>query len=257
MAIPYNRASFKEHILRELGNGIIQINVTDDQLDDRVDDAIQYFINYCSYGTLRQWASHEITVDDIANEYLEMNDDVLNVIQVLPIQSELSGNMWSLDYQIRLNQFWDFTSGQIGVSLYDQTKRHLNMVSQVFNGQQRLRFNRYNGKLYIDGDWSDLFVAGDYLVAEVYVAMDTSATASDGDSASMWNIWNDIFFKKYATALVKRQWGNNLKKFGNMQLPGGVEFNGQQIFDEANEEIEKLEEDVLEKYSLPSDFIVG
>ena len=156
--------------------------------------------------------------------------------------------MFNVRYQMALNDFYGIRSGSITLLNYDMVKRNLEMIGDMLDPEKRIRFSRVTNKLHLDMDWSEEINEGEYLMIEAYTALDPTTYTE---------IYNDRLLKQYVTALIKRQWGANLSKFENISLPGGVQFNGTQIFDQANAEIEKIEEEVQLKYELPPDFMVG
>ena len=154
--------------------------------------------------------------------------------------------MFDLMYQFRLNDMYNLLSADM--TYYSMVQSHLSTLDQLFVNQRQIRWNRKTNKLHIDTDWDKTFNAGSYVVAEAYAILDQSEYPE---------VWDDMFLKKYTTALIKRQWGENMKKFGGIQLPGGVTLNGDQIFQEAVQEIAQIEEEMQMKYELPPTFMVG
>jgi hypothetical protein len=158
----------------------------------------------------------------------------------------MSMTFFDLRYQLRLNDLWDLSS--TSYTNYALTMQHMRTLDMLFSGETPVRFNRVNERLYIDWDWSSDITAGQYIIVEGMIILDVDAYTK---------AWNDRLLKKLATAYVKKQWGNNMKKFGGMQLPGGVTMNGQQIFEEASREIEVIEQNIRETYEAPPSFLVG
>jgi hypothetical protein len=249
MAKPTSRQELIDYCLRALGAPVIQINVEASQLDDRIDEAIQFYHNYHADATIQHFRKHQITQIDIDNAFIDIPEDLIYVTRIIPIGSSSSKNMFSIDYQMHLNDVYDLrTPGSI-IS-YDMTKQYMGLLDMVFdNGlDQKLRFNRHLNKLYIDTDWDSDFNVDDYLIIEGY------STVNPDDYI---DVYDDQFLKRYLTAMIKRQWGINMKKFTGMQMPGGVEFNGQQIYDEANEEILRIEEQMALKFEFPPIGAIG
>ena len=249
MANPNSRQGLVDYCLRRLGAPVVEINVDDDQLEDRVDEALQYFQHYHSDAIMRTYVKHQVTAFDMANEYIPIDDSVTNVKRVLPLTEENSSiNMFDARYQIHLNDIFDL--GNMGnLSNFTQIQSYLTTLDMMLNGAGELsRYNRHMNRLYIDADWGSDIKEGDYLVIEVYQIVDPE-TYTD--------VYNDMFLKRYTTALIKRQWGTNLLKFENMQLPGGVILNGRQIYDDAIGEIDQLEEEMRQTHELPVNFYVG
>ena len=249
MAKPTSRQTLKDYALRRLGAPVIDINVDDSQVEDALDDALQFFAEYHFDGVEKVYLKHQVTSSDITNGYLDMDSIDSNVISVIKMfnLSVNSVNMFDVSYQLALNDFFGtFTPGTL--TNYTITKQHLEMLEDILDPEKNVRFSRVTNKLYGDFSWDDDLDAGDYLVIEAYSVLDPETYTE---------IYNDRLLKKYITALIKRAWGNNLSKFEGVQLPGGVQFNGQRILEEAMAEIEKIEEEVQDKYELPPDFMVG
>jgi hypothetical protein len=317
MPAPTNRQEFKDYCLRRLGFPVIQINVDDDQVDDRIEDALQFFHDYHFEGCEKVYMKHRFTQEDIDRRWIYCPDPVLFVIGVLPFDdSNSSVNMFDLRYQLRLHDLYDFTS--VSYVSYEITMQHIRTLNLLFSGTPQFRFNRHHNKLFLDIDWDRDATVGEYVVIECYRKMSpesitltgtVSATNTantltgtgtkfdqeilDGDvitingtdlqvnhilspteiqlikpptvnitngsivKAGMTDVWDDRFLKRYATALIKYQWGSNLSKFAGVQMPGGVTLDGPRIMDEAQREIDKIEEEMQSYNVLPSDFIMG
>lgn len=247
MVTPTTRAEFKEYVLRRLGKPVIEINIDEDQLDDRIDDALKYYADYHFDGVEETYYQYQVTPTDVANKYITLPDNILGTVEVFNVgdPSVRVGDLFNIRYQIALNDLYTLTS--VSVIPYYMTRMHLSLLAEILVGKYPLRFNRHNHKLYIDTDWSGI-PAGTFLVVKAYRVIDPDTYAG---------VWQDQWFKKYATALVKKQWGENLKKFVGMQLPGGVQFNGQKIWDEAENEIQQLEHEMIHSFSLPVQDMVG
>lgn len=326
MAIPASRSEFKEYCLRALGKPVIEINVDDDQVEDRIDQAIKYYWDYHFDGTEKIYYKHQVvgnerdgavkSVNVISGGTLYSNSDTLsitsarggtgatftiktyangtiqtvtptvygarysntdtvtvttstgsganlaiitgdgsitlpeNIIGVVRLfsiadPSIRSDDLFNIRYQIALNDLYTLTS--ISMIPYYMTMTNLGIIAEMLVGQQPIRYNRHRDKVYLDMDWGSV-AAGEYLLIEAYQIVDPDEYT---------DMWGDRWLATYATQLIKRQWGNNLKKFNNMQLPGGVTFNGQQIYNEAQEDIEKLEREMINSYSLPVSDMIG
>ena len=316
MAKPTTRAEFKNYCLRKLGHPVIQINLDDDQIDDRIDEALQFFHDYHWDGVEKLYMKHQITQADIDRKWIYCPDAVIFVTGVLPFdESSSSVNMFDLRYQLRLHDLYDFTS--VSYVSYEITMQHLRTLNLLFSGTPQMRFNRKQNKLFLDDSWQD-FKPGQYMVIECYrklepdsinltgtITGDTTANTITGygtifdqelvendmisingetlqvrvinspteivltapisanasgvtvTKAGVSDVWNDRMLKNYATALIKKQWGENMKKFGGIQMPGGVTLNGKEIWDEATEEIKAIEEDMFNFNSLPSEIFTG
>jgi len=247
MANPSSRTQLKEYCLRRLGAPVVEINVDDDQVDDRIDDALAFYRDYHYDGTERTYLKHQVTQTDIDNGYISADDTVTGVINIFPIGTGLqANNLFNLRYQITLNEVHDWAGEKL--QNYVSSMERIAMLEEILVGKQPLRYNRHTDKIHIDMDWSLRAPVGTYIIIECYKVLDTSTNTS---------VWGDWWLRQYTTALIKRQWGENLKKFEGMQLPGGVTFNGQTIWQEATEEIQKLEEEVQKNFSMPAMDMIG
>ncbi len=246
MALPTSRASFKEYCLRALGKPVIEVNVDDDQVDDRIDEALKYYWDYHFDGTEKIYYKYQVTEQTKIDRYVPMPQNVIGVINLFPIGQALNtNNLFNIRYQIALNDLYTLTS--VSMVPYYMALTHVQFLEQMLVGQQPIRYNRHMNRLYIDMDWN-ILNSGDYIIAEAYQIVDPDVYT---------DAWNDRWLLRYATCLIKQQWGTNLKKFGSMQLPGGLTFNGQQIYDEATQERDKLEQDMITSYSLPVTDMIG
>jgi hypothetical protein len=318
-----SRQCLIDYCLRRLGFPVIEINVDDDQVEDRIDDALQYFQEYHFDGVERLYLTHKVTTaelkfsglstpsfennemlvgntsgatcilytisgttaritnvkgaftagetvtgstsgfsraiastsfytpGDIQNGYLPLPDSVIGVIRVLPVNGPSSGmnnrnNMFDLIYQFRLNDMYNLLSADM--VYYTQVQQHLSMLDMLLVGDRSFKYNRKMDKMYIDMNWEEVLNPDDFIVIECYRILDPSTYTQ---------VYDDMFLKRYATALIKRQWGENMKKFGGIQLPGGVILNGREIYEEAVEEITTIENEMQLKSELPVDFMVG
>ena len=251
MANPSSRQGLIDYCLRELGDPVVEINVDEDQLEDRVDEALQYYQEYHSDATVRTYLKHQVTAADIANEYIELDSDIIFVSKLFPLASNFNSgrNFFDIKYQMMLNDMASLIHFAGDLAYYEQMQQYLSLLDMKLNGQPQVQWSRRQNRLYIFGDFADGDIeAGDYLIAEVYTIVNPAEHTS---------IWNDMWLKQYTTALIKRQWGSNLIKFEGMQLPGGVVMNGRQYYDDANQEIERLREEIRMNHELPPDFFVG
>tara|TARA_R100001082_G_C4315488_1_gene138763 strand:+ start:13 stop:765 length:753 start_codon:yes stop_codon:yes gene_type:complete len=250
MAQPTSRQELKDYALRRLGFPVIEINVDDSQTEDRLDDALQFFAEYHFDGVEKMYYKHEITSTDITNGYVDLDGVDSSIISVNRMFqfSDSSVNMFDIRYQMALNDFYGLRSGLSNIAYYDQIKRHLSLIQQTLDPEKQIRFSRVTNRLYGDFDWSEDTDAGEYLMVEAYTILDPETYTE---------IYNDRLLKQYVTALIKRQWGANLSKFENVQLPGGVSFNGTQLYEQAQQEIEKIEDEVQLRYELPPHFMTG
>ena len=326
MAIPNSKATLKEWCKRKLGYPVIDINVDDDQVDDRIDEALQYFYTFQYNGMQRVYLKHQVTQADVdranVNEtetatdgnqltsttsgaltsggtsvtvadasqfpasgtikiaadstnaeetvaytaksgnvlttaalannhdsgvavtsvnqvtwstgqaYIPMPDSVQSVLRVLPFSDRGNLNMFDIRYQLRLNDLYDFSSES--VIHYQMTMWQLDLLDMILIGEKPIQYNVHQNRLYINMDWGDDIEVGEYIIMECYRKLDPTTWT---------DIYNDLWLKRYATALIKRQWGENLIKFNGVTMLGGVTMNGEVIYNEAKEEIERLEEE--------------
>jgi len=242
------RQGLIDYCLRRLGAPVTEINVDDDQISDRIDDAIEFFQEYHFDGVEKVFLKHTITQDDIDNEYIAVADPVISVLRVLPIPNfnAFQTGFFNEEYQMRLADLENFQSSTMINWAMSQT--NFSLVSHLFSIQPTLLFNRKQNRMYLETDWTNKFTVGTILIIEAYRSLDPDT----------WpEVYNDMFLKKYLTALIKRQWGSNLSKYEGVQLPSGVTLNGKQIYDEAIEEINKIEEEMSLRYELPIDGLIG
>ena len=248
MATPTSRQSLKDFALRQLGAPVIDINVDDSQLEDRLDDALQFFYDFHTDGYEKVYLSHAVTAEDKTNGYLDIsniNDAVTQVVKIFPLAVNTT-NIFDLRYQLALNDFYGLRSGQT-MTQYTITQQHISLLQQLLDPEFQFDFTRSTMRLHVHTDWDNI-AEGDFIVFEAYAII---------DPGTFTKVYNERHLKKYVTALFKKQWGQNLSKFTGIQLPGGVEFNGNEIYSDALQEIEKLEEQMRETYEEPPNFCVG
>jgi hypothetical protein len=246
MAIPTTRTQFKEYCLRSLGKPVIEINVDDDQVDDRIDEALKYWYDYHFDGSSKTYYKYQVSQQDKINKYITMPENIIGVINIFDIGSALgTNNLFNIRYQIALNDLYTLTS--VSMVPYYMAMTHIQFLEQMLVGKQPLRYNRHVNKLHIDMDW-DRVNDGDYIIVEAYEVV---------DPVLYTDAWSDRWLLRYATCLIKQQWGNNLKKFDGMKMPGGLTFNGQKIYEEATQEREELEKEMIVSYSLPVTDMIG
>ena len=251
MATPASRQELIDYSLRRLGEPVIEINVDEDQLQDKVDDALIYYRDYHSDATKKIYLKHLITAADVANEYITLSSEIIFVSKLFPISSTFntSFNFFDIKYQMMLNDIADLQNYAGDLAYYEQMQQYLSLLDMKLNGTPQVQFSRRENRLYIFGDFKDEDIkAGDYIVAEVYQIISEDSNSS---------IWNDRWLKDYTTALIKQQWGQNLIKFEGMTLPGGVQLNGRQLYDDATADLERLREVIRLEHELPPDFFVG
>ena len=268
MAEPATRENLKQYALRALGKPVIEINVDDDQLEDRIDEALQYFAQYHYDGIRRTYLKYQYTEADKTrmtgdssesitknsvttswkegNNFLVVPDSVISVINIFPFSNKSNMNLFDVRYQLRLNDLYDFSSTSI--INYDIVLRHLDFLDHILVGEKPLRFNQHDNRLYVDMDWTNDLAIGEYLVIECYRKLDPQVYT---------DVYNDIYLKRYVTALFKKQWGANLSKFDGVAMIGGVTLNGRQIYSEALTDVEKLETEIRSSYELNPAMMIG
>ena len=246
MAVPATRATFKEYCLRKLGKPVIEINVDDDQVEDRIDESIRYFWDYHFDGSHRTYYKHIVTSDDITNKYITMPENIIGAINIFDIGDAVNtNNLFNIRYQIALNDLYTLTSQSMVP--YFMAMQHIQFLEELLVGKQPIRYERHRDRLHIDMDWNKLDV-GHYIIVEAYEVVDPD----------VWtDAWGDRWLQNYCTAKIKYQWGTNLTKFSGLQLPGGVSFNGDKILEDAKLEIDKLEAEMISSYSLPVTDMIG
>ena len=305
MAVPSTKATLKEYCLRALGKPVIDINVDDDQVEDRLDEALQYFAQYHTDGIERMYLKYKVTEDDVTRlttnksynvdekgtaaeiieleegtltsgdtsgdiqaedggailtedstlvrttyeenqNYLVIPDAVISVINIFPLSDRANLNMFDVRYQLRLNDLYDFSSTSI--VHYEMTMKHLDFLDHILVGEKPIRFNQLSNRLYIDQDWVNDITADEYIIIECYRKLDPNDHT---------DIFDDLYLKRYATTLIKRQWGQNLSKFSGTAMLGGVTLNGPELFSTALSEQQTLEEEIRLNYEEPPHFQEG
>ena len=278
MAKPSTRQGLIDYCLRQLGAPVLEINVDDDQIDDLVDDAIQYFNERHFDGVEKMYLKYKITQDDVdrgrgkgtdgvgivtttgtstivgtattfsfyeTSNYIQVPDSVIGVERIFKFDtSSISGGMFSIKYQLFLNDLYYFNS--VELLQYSMTKSYLEDIDHLLTTDKQIRFNKRQDRLYLDIDWGSQS-ADEFIVLECYRALDPE---------SFTQIYNDSFMKLYLTALIKRQWGRNLSKFRGVKLPGGLELNGGEIVQQAESELADIRSRMMSEFELPPlDFI--
>ena len=274
MAVPTTKTTFKSYCLRALGDGVIDINISDDQADDRIDEALQYFAQYHYDGIERMYLKHLITTAEVSRaranadttgtdtvdssitatwkegtNYVPLPSAVISVLNVFPLTDTGSGssNMFDIQYQLRLNDLFDLSSTSI--MHYQMTMDNLDLIQHILVGDTPIRFNQHQNRLYLDMDWeNDITPDVDYILIECYRKL---------DPATYTDIYDDMFLKRYATALIKKQWGTNLSKFNGVTMLGGVTMNGETLYTQGLEEQNSLEEKMQESFEISPAFLVG
>jgi hypothetical protein len=265
MAKPTSKATLKEYCLRKLGKPVLEVNVSDDQIDDAIDYTLQKFNEFHFDGVERVYLKHQFTQAEIdaaksnttvgtvggftyseMQNYLIVPDWVISVDNIFGFTDKGTANMFDIRYQIRLNDLYDFTSTQF--YHYYMIQQHLSMIDFMLEHFKPIRYNRAGNRLYIDMDWGADVHDGDYMVFECLRATDPTAYTK---------IYNELWVKDYATAQIKKYWGTNLTKYQNVQLPGGITMNGDAIYNNAIEELGKLDDQLRSTYELPPLDMIG
>ena len=266
MASPNSRAELITYCKRQLGEPVLQVNIDDEQVNNVIDDTIQFFQENCYNGMERAYLFHEITADDKTRfsasvtttsgttdwkettNYIPVPDHVVGITRVFGLVSNsIRSNLFGVEYQLFLNDLYAF--GSLDILNYYMNKQYLETLDMVLNNGsfQQFRYTMRRDRLYMDLD-KDFLKTGSNILIECHRLIDpTDAT----------EMYNDMFVKKYATALMKKQWGQNLIKYNNVQLPGGITLNGRELYTDALAEIEKIESEVLSKYAIPPMDMIG
>lgn len=253
MAQPSSRQTLKDYCLRRLGHPVIKVNVDDAQVEDRLDDALQFFAEYHFDGVERMYFPYQLTQQDITNKYVNtdlISPNIITVNRVFPFSESGSSatNFFSARYQMHLQDYFGLRNGNFNLAYYDIAQQYISLVQQYLEPEKAFTFSRVTNKLRLDTNWDEMLRSGEYLMIEAYVVLNPNTYTE---------IYNDRLLKEYLTNLIKRQWGQNLSKFSGVALPGGVQFDGQKIQEEAQTQLDKIEEQVQLKYELPPDFMVG
>ena len=272
MAQPSTRQELIDYCLRKLGAPVLEINVAEEQVEDLVDDAVQFFQERHFDGVYPSLLKYKITQDDINRgkgisgitttsvsdssmsfdyeenaNYIKVPPYVIGVNKIFQFEgdSSISSGMFSVKYQLFLNDVYYWSS--IELLSYSMVKSYLEDINFLTSTQKKIRFNKRQDRLYLDIDWSTL-KEDQYLVIDCYRMM---------DPADYTDVWNDSFLKQYLTSLIKRQWGQNLIKFQGVKLPGGTELNGRQLYDDGQREIDALMDKMTSYYELPPLDMIG
>ena len=246
MALPATRAEFKAYCLRNLGAGVVKVNVSDDQVEDRIDEAFLYWHDYGYSALEKTYYKYAITQTDFDNKYITLPQNIVGAVRIFDLTNVSSAieNPFNIQYQMMMNDLYALS----GVTMipYYITFQHLQFIQQLLIGQVPVRYNRHTNQLWLDMDWTRLAI-GNFVIVEAYQTVDPTTYP---------DVWGDRQLLKYASALIKRQYATNLKKYGNMEMPGGITFNAQQMYDEAVDEIKECEQEMRES-SLPACDMIG
>lgn len=245
MAVPSDRDTFKGYCLRKLGHPARRVNVTDAQVDDRIDEAIKFWWDYSIDGSNKTYVKYQVTDTDKANKYITLPDNILGAIRIfdMGLISSAVANPFNINYQFALNELYTIASSSM--IPYYAMMTQLDLIQQMLVGQKPVRYDRIQNRLYVDMDWGNI-LAGQYLLVEAYELIDPE---------EFTKAYGDRLLQNYATALIKRQWAENLGKMEGT-LPGDIKVNYQKMWDEATEEIEKLEA-FIQEGNLPQAIFIG
>ena len=279
MAQPSTRGELIDYCKRQLGAPVLEINVADEQIEDIIDDAVQFFQERHFDGVYQSYRKYAITQEDIDrgqamttgvglttttaeatiagtattfsyeenSNYLQVPPEVIGVTKIFHFDGSntITNNMFSVKYQLFLNDIYYW--GTTELLSYAMVKTYLEDINFLLTTEKQIRFNKRQDRLYLDIDWGSVSV-GDYLVIDCFTLLDPS---------SYPRVWNDSFLKPYATALIKRQWGQNMSKFQGVKLPGGIELNGREMYEDAEKELERIRENMSNTYELPPLDMIG
>ena len=258
MAVITTRKQLIDYCLRRLGEPVIEVNVDEDQIDDKIDDCLQLYREFHSDATFRDYYEYQLTEQDLERKFVFIPESILFITKIFPTGGSFIGssNMFSFNYQFALSDFHSLSDvGAGGLAYYDQMRSYMELIDMKVNGLPLITWARRSNKLYL---WSDVedgqLKAGDYICAEVYRYIPETGDVGNSDPTT---ILNDMFVKDYTTALIKQQWGMNLSKFEGVQLPGGVTLNGRQLLEDANTELETLRERMRLEQEEPPEFLIG
>ncbi len=232
---PYNKETFKDYVMRKLGHPVIQINVSDEQIEDRIDEAISFWNDYHYNGSELVYLKHKLASIDIDRGYITLPDNIIGAPRIFDLSTSISTGtgMWNVTYQYALNNMTDLTSGSL--QNYYMSMQHIQFIQEILVGKPLIRYNRISNKLYIDVSKA-ILRENSYIIIEAYAIL---------DGCEYEKMWADRWLQNYAAVLIKEQWGSNITKFINMQLVGGVQFNGDQILNDARDERRRIEDEAV------------
>ena len=268
MAKPNTKAELKEYALRRLGKPVLEINVSDDQCDDAIDYTLQKFQQFHYDGAERVYLKHKVTQDDIdraaaandtqttstagndnwleSNTYLEIPQHILSVEGIFSFTDKGTANIFDIRYQMRLNDLYDFTSTQF--YHYYMIQQHLGTIDFLLEGIKPTRYQATQDRLYLDMDWTTDVTLDSYILIKCWRALDPTTWTE---------IYDNMWVKDYASAKIKKQWGQNMTKFQNVQMPGGVTLNGEMIYNDAVQELKDLDEQLRQEWETPPLDMIG
>jgi hypothetical protein len=249
MARPATRDELAEYCLRALGAPVIEINLDEDQIDDRIDEAIQFYQEYHADAVVRTFVKHEITQDTLDTRTIELPDSILSVTRIMGLNGGGTAGMFNTKYQMHLNDVSGLRGGGGTLVDYEMTKQYLSLLDDIINGHgHQVSYSRHKNTIQVHSDLNQTADIGSFIIIECYQTVDPNTYPE---------VYNDMALKELLTLLLKKQWGTNLIKFEGMQLPGGVTINGRPIYDDAVTDLKELKERFDLMYANPCDFYVG
>ena len=243
--IPKTRSEFIQFCMRRLGAPVITINISEEQADDCLDQALYFFNEYHMDGGNTTYWVHALTADELASKQVVMPDNIIGVTRIFPFGMALSSNsLFNVKYQFLMQDLYSMTN--VSLLPYTMMMTHLAQLEEILVGQTPIRYTRHENILYLDADMTSI-AEGEFIVVEAYYAIDPNTTP---------DVWRDKWFQEYAVALMQKQWGTNLSRF-TAQMPSGITLNGQKILDDAVMQIDRLEKEAIHTFSLPSAVWMG
>ena len=234
--------------MRKLGQPVIEINVADEQVEDRIDDALKMYHDFHYDGIERTIIKYQFTQTDIDNGYMPISDNVISVENILDLNTDGSSDiLFDAEYHLAWDAVYSFNGVSSRFQYYYMSQQNITHINQMISGKKLLRYRRHTDRLYIDMNWEDISV-GDYVIIEAYQIVDPTVYSQ---------VWGDRWLRDYATELIREQWGSNLIKYEGVQMPGGVTFNGARILEDARVRKKELEEELRDTYEEPPKFYMG
>ena len=240
-----NKEQFKQYCLRKLGDGILTINVTDEQVEDCINDSVKWAQEFLDEGNFIEYFAHKITQEDLNNKYFTLTNEVLQVQDIIFETSYVGSTLNNIFQLSTIALVNNLRTPSSGLSDWYMLKFNLAQLNAIMKATHPFRYNYNSSKLYIDIDWNMYMKKDHYFIIKAWIATDPNNNIS---------LWNNNFLKKYCTALIQKQWGNNLSKYNDIALPGGTKLNGKQILDEAKEELDNLNKEIINYQSNPCGF---
>lgn len=247
MTRPASKDDLKDYCLRALGAPVLNIEIDDDQMEDRITQALSFYADYHFDATEKIYYKHLVTDQDKINKYIDLPENIMGAVSIFPIGSPISQSdgLFNIQYQIALNDLYTLTS--VSLVPYYMAMQHLQLIEQLIVGQKPIRYNRHRNRLHVDMDWNKVNT-GQYLLVEAYEVVDPD---------QFIDVWGDRWLLQYVTQLFKQQWAINRMKYDGIPLPGGVTTTGYRDYQDATQKIADMEADMLNSYSLPVTDMIG